>query len=100
MNIYRANYEHASKPFAQGGDIDFQAEDDREAARAFLRWFEARQRHVPEHYQTLLAVKLKRLFPGTIDAEGNLGTAGNWPFFEWKIDCGWTYEQRIERIRP
>jgi hypothetical protein len=99
FDFYHAEIEHRSGayPGVTTSRIDFKADSVSDAARAVKRYSENRRYNVPEFFGEVLCVKIYPRSLGEIDADGYLMTRLGMHLFEWKIDMGWTYEQRVDR---
>lgn len=97
FDFYCASFEHLSDLHARVSTLDFKAANAPDAARAFMRFYESRQKLFPEIYGALFAVKIYGRSIGEIHESGASLNRNTGNFFEWKIDGGYTYEERVAR---
>lgn len=97
---YRADLEYIDPAAgAKSMVIDFQAKSVSDAAEGVMRFFKGREMQIPEFFGRCVCVKIYPRTLGEIDDKGNLLTRMTMHLFEWKIDMGWTYEQRVDRAK-
>lgn len=65
----------------------FTAEDGVDAVRSALVFWQGRNAAIPEHFHSLLCLKVRLHTIGPIDAHsGAMTNPGNWRIFEYKCD--------------
>lgn len=67
-------------------DVKFMAPGPEHAVRAAVRFWEGRQRNMPEHLGNLYCIKVASYLIGPIAEDGSLTNPGNFDFFEYKRD--------------
>jgi len=87
VSIYEAIYEYRNH---DGGvhstDIIYTADDAKEAVRAAGRFWDGRQRNVPDHFGKVICVKVHPRTLGPIGDDGQLHNGRGLFGYEWKID--------------
>lgn len=96
---FKASYEYrANGQRVRASDITYIAENEIEAARSFERFWDNRQREVPEWFGELLAVKIYQVTIRPIAEDGSYQNRNSLFNFEWKCDMGWTYDDRVNYL--
>lgn len=94
---YIAEFEYLSENNGVSLSINFSANNTPAAARDALRFFSSRQNLFPENFGKLLCVKIYGYTIGPIHEDGALLSRHTLCLFEWKIDGGYTYEEKVAR---
>ncbi len=97
MMIFKASFEHIRWGKASSSDIIFSAKDYPTAIRDAKRFYDSRQEIFPETYGELLAAKISTYNIGPISESGAATTTNGLFGWEWKIDCGYTWEQKLQK---
>lgn len=87
INTYAAYYDFVNADHeGRSIDIKFVAPGPDHAVRAAIRFWEGRQRNMPEHFCSLYSIKVANYLIGPIAEDGSLTNPGNFDFFEYKAD--------------
>ena len=71
--------------------ITFEADDMNAAKADAKRWFDNRNRNLPDYFGTLFCVKIYQFTPQRVDADGYLPPDTGMCGYEWKYDWGKPY---------
>lgn len=96
MFNFIAIFEHRRYGEVTSSDVIFSAKDFPDAIRDAKRFYNSRQVLFPEAYGELLAAKISTYNIGPISESGASTTTNGLFGFEWKIDCGYTWEQKMK----
>lgn len=100
--ICRVQIEHQAMNYVNTTQVTFlvMATETRElyfsAVQDALRWWAHRQKHLPEHFGTMYALKAYEYRIWPINADGSTSPNTSMPFFEWKHDWPGTIQQYME----
>jgi hypothetical protein len=84
---YVASFEHSlDGRYARTTEVRYTAKDPYDAIGSAIKFWLSRQRHLPEVFQSLYAVKVWHDALGPIAADGSKLNGSSFPLFEWKYD--------------